>query len=167
VDRDGKAEPHVHAARVRLHRRVEEAADIRELLDRRHLTLHLLARDPEQRAVQVRVLAPGEVRMEARADLEERRDPTVHLERAGGRLRGTGDELQQRRLPRSVRPDDAERFAGLDREAHVAERLDVLGRHELPESHLLERAATLAVKAVRLGDMVGANGDGHRRPVSM
>src|SRR5438128_9752287 len=109
--RDRKAEAHVHAARVRLHGRVEETSEIRKLLDRRHRAVDLAAFQSEQRAVQIRVLAAAEVGMEARADLEQRRDPAIHLERARGRLRGPREELEQRGLPRAVRADDAERSA--------------------------------------------------------
>ena len=48
VYRDRETEPHVHAARVGLHRGVEEAADVGELLDRGHRAVHLLAREAEE-----------------------------------------------------------------------------------------------------------------------
>src|SRR5206468_1366235 len=65
VHRDGEAEARRHAARVRLDRRVEEAAELREALDLRHRRLGLLTRETEQRAVEVRVLASGEVGVKA------------------------------------------------------------------------------------------------------
>src|SRR5205823_1164511 len=88
--------------------------DVGEVLDRRHDPVHLLPREAEQRAVEVRVLTPAEVGMEAGADLEEGRDATVHLERSGGRLRRAGEELEERRLPGAVRADDAERVRRVD-----------------------------------------------------
>src|SRR2546423_415494 len=65
VHRDREAEAHVHAARVRLHGSVKEAADVGELLDRRHGPVHLLARESKQRAIEVRVLAAAEIRVES------------------------------------------------------------------------------------------------------
>ena len=117
VHRDREPEAHVHAARVRLHGGVEEAADVGELLDRGDGSVHLLSRKTEERAVEVRVLATAEVRVEPRADLEECGDAAVHLERAGRRLRGPREEFEERRFPGPVRADDAERLAGRDRES--------------------------------------------------
>src|SRR5207249_4012770 len=99
--------------------------------------IDLGALQPEQRAVEVRVLAAAEVGMEARADLEQRRDAAIHLKRARGRLRGSGEELEQRGLARAVRPDDPERSTWVDREAHVVERLHPLGGRVLAEERLL------------------------------
>src|SRR5439155_12537378 len=160
--RDRKAEAHIHAARVRLDGGVEETPEVRELLDRRHRAVDLAAFQREQRAVEIRVLAPAEIGMEARADLEQRRDPAVHLKRARGRLRGPREELEQRGLPRAVRADDAERSARVDREADVMERLHGFGGRVLAEECLLERAAALATELVRLRKMLGADGKRQR-----
>src|SRR6266513_2433240 len=154
---DGETEAHVHAARVGLHRRVKEAPDVGELLDRGHRAVHLLARKAEERAVEVRVLAAAEVGMESGADLEERGHATVDLERSTGRLRRAREELEQRRLPRSIRADHTERGPRLHREADVAERLHHLGWCVLPQDRLFERAAPLAAELVRLRDVVRAD----------
>ena len=166
MHRDAEPKAHVHAARVRLHRGVEEPADVGELLDRRHDPVHLLAREPQERSIQIRVLAPAEVRMEAGTDLEERGHPAVDLERATRRFRGPRQELEECRFPGAVRADHAERLARLDREAHVAQRLDPLRRRVLPQEGLLERARALAAELVRLGDVIRADG-GHLRAVTM
>src|SRR3989442_11046945 len=150
MHRDRKAEAHVHATRVRLHGGVEETPEVGELLDRRHRAVDRAALQTEERAVQVRVLAAAEVRMEARADLEQRRDPAGHLERARGRLGRPREELEQRGLPRAVRADDAERSARLDREAHVVERLHVFAARVLAVGWLLWRVPALSAKLVGL-----------------
>src|SRR4029077_3608094 len=82
MHRDREAEAHVHAVRIGLHGRVEEAADVGELLDRGHGPVHVLPREPEEGAVEVGVLSTAEIRVESRADLEERGDASVHVERA-------------------------------------------------------------------------------------
>ena len=43
MDRDREAQAHVHAARIRLNRRVEEPVQPREGLDRWHQAVHLSA----------------------------------------------------------------------------------------------------------------------------
>src|SRR2546428_12090888 len=104
--------------------------------------------------------------MEARADLEERGDAAAGLERPRGGLRGARDELEQRRLARAVRADDAERVTLADLEAHVVERLDLLGRRVLAQRPLLQRAALLAVQRVDLRKVLGADGERHTRSLA-
>ena len=76
---DREREAHVHAARVALDRRVEELLDTRELGDLGELRLNLAALHAEDRAVQEHVLAPGELGMEARSDLEQAPDAAADL----------------------------------------------------------------------------------------
>ena len=161
VHRDRKAEPHVHAGRIGLHVRVEEAAEVGEVLDRGHDPVDLGSLEPEQRPVEVRVLAAAEVGMKARADLEQRRDASVHLEHARTRLRGSGEELEQRGFARAVRADHAERTALIDGEAHVAERLHFLARRVLAQHGFLQRAAALAPEPVGLREVLGTDGHSH------
>ena len=59
--RHGEGQAHVHAARVALHRRVQEAADLAELDDLVELALDLGPRHAEDGAVQLDVLAAGEL----------------------------------------------------------------------------------------------------------
>ena len=77
---DGEREPHVHAARVALHRRVDELLDARELDDLVEARVDLAALHPEDRAVQVDVLAAGQLGVEARADLEQAPDAPADLD---------------------------------------------------------------------------------------
>src|SRR5262249_15528937 len=70
------------------------------------------------------VLAPGDLGMEPRAELDQRRYPPTHRHRPAGGLEDPGDDLEQRRLARAVAADDAERFAAVDRERDVLQRFD-------------------------------------------
>ena len=74
VRRDREREPHVHAARVVLHRRVDEALDLGEGDDLVELARDLRAAHAENRAVQENVLAAGQLRMKPGADFEQRAD---------------------------------------------------------------------------------------------
>ena len=69
---DGEGEPEVHAARVVLDRRVDEPLDLGERDDLVELPMDLGPAHPEDRAVQEDVLPAGQLRMETRADLEQR-----------------------------------------------------------------------------------------------
>ncbi len=76
---DGKAEPHLHAAREVLHRRVDEPSDSGEVDDVVELAAHLRAAHAEHGAREEHVLAAGQVDVEARAHLEQRADPATDL----------------------------------------------------------------------------------------
>src|SRR6185295_13174528 len=89
----------------------------------------------QDRAVQVDVLAPGEVPVEARAHFDEGGYAAGHPDGAPRRPHDPGEQLQDGALPRAVGADDAE---GL-RAVH-AER-DVL---QGPEVALVRRRSTLA-----------------------
>ena len=148
VRRDGEAEPHVHPRRVGAHGQVDELLELRERDDLVHRLAHAGAREAVDRAVQVDVLAPGEVGVEAGAELEQRRDAAAGLDAAARRLDDPRDEPQQRRLARAVAPDEPDRLAGLDDDRDVAQRLH-LARAEPPagDEHVLERALRLRVDA--------------------
>src|SRR5207247_3580253 len=103
-------------------RLIEEGADAREVDDAVEARVDLAPREAEHDAVDVDVLAPGDLRMKARAELDERGDAAVHADAPRGRLEDAGDELQQRRLPGAVAPDDAEGLAAIDGERHLLHR---------------------------------------------
>ena len=74
VDRDREAEPHVHARRVVLHRRVDEVLEPGEPDDVVEARVELLLREPEDRAVEVHVVAARQLGVEPGAELQQRRD---------------------------------------------------------------------------------------------
>src|SRR6185369_16798847 len=119
-------EPHVHARRVVLNRRVDERLEPGEPDDVVEAGVELLLRHAEDGAVQVDVLTPGELGMEAGAELEQRRD----LPRCGDpptfRPQDAGDALQQRALARSVLADQPERAPLWHLERDALERVELL-----------------------------------------
>ena len=74
---DGEAQAHVHARAVGLDRALDELAELGEVDDRREALLDLRLAHAQDRAVQADVLAPGELGVEARAELEQRSDPAL------------------------------------------------------------------------------------------
>jgi hypothetical protein len=56
------------------------------------------------------------------AELEQRRDAPVHVDRAGGRRERARDDVQQRALAAAVSTDDSDGLPAPDLERHVAER---------------------------------------------
>jgi hypothetical protein len=123
---DREAGPRVHPGGVALDRRVDEFLDPGEIDDRVELAGDLAARHPHDRALQVDVLAAGQVRVEPGGDLDQGADPAVDLDAPARRPQDLGQQLERRRLAGAVRADDAERLAGADLEREVADRPEFL-----------------------------------------
>ncbi len=104
----GERQPHVHAAGVVLHGRVDELFDFGERDDLVELPFDFRPLHAEDRAVQEDVLAAGQLGMEAGADFEERSDAADDARAAARRRRDARQNLQQRRLARAVAADDAD-----------------------------------------------------------
>src|SRR5258705_12381163 len=102
--------------------------------------------------------------MKAGAELDERRDASVHGDRAASRLENAGDDLQQRRLSRAVAADDAERLPPVNSERDVVQRRHTrLGRQlEIAlEQRAFERGELRFAppEAIALRDMRGRDGE--------
>ncbi len=128
---DREAEPHRHPRRVRPHGPVDRVLDLGEGDDLVEPFADLAPAEPLDRPVEEEVLAAGEVGVEARPELEERADAAGGLDRPAGRLDDPGDDAEQRRLPRAVPADQADRLAGVD-----------VGRDAVERPHLLRARAT-------------------------
>ena len=128
VDVDGhrEAEAHVHPRRVVLHRGVDEALEPGELDDVVEAPVELGLGEPEDRAVEVDVLPPGQLGVEAGAELEQRRHLAARAAAALVGLEDPGQALQQRALARAVGADEAVRDALGDLERDVAQRPELL-----------------------------------------
>ena len=138
--RDREAQPGSHPRRVRLHRSIDERADLGELDDRRGQLGHLPRVDPEERPHQVDVVATGQLHLEAGPEGQQGGHPAVGDDVALARLEDTGQGQQQGALAGAVGTDDRERLALGQAERQVADRPEVgVGRAVAPE-HPRERA---------------------------
>src|SRR5829696_8493537 len=116
---DRKREPHIHAARVSLHRRVDEFFYLREGDYLVELPLNLCLPHAEDGAVEEDVFAAGQFGVEAGPDFEERADAPMDLDFAFRRGGDAREYFEQGALPRAVTPDDADDVAALDFERKV------------------------------------------------
>ena len=128
VDGHGEAEADEHARRVVLDRCVDEPLETGELDDLVEAPVDVLLRQPEDRAVQVDVLAPRQLGVEPRSELEQRRDPAVDRDRALVRAKDPRQALQQGALAGAVLADDGEDLALVDLERDPLERPELLVR---------------------------------------
>src|SRR3954447_13715035 len=111
---DCESEAHVHPCRVALHRRIEKAPGTGKIDDALERTRDLRLSHTENRAVQVDVLAPGELLVEARSDFEEASDAAAECCLALGRRSDPRQDLEESGLPRAVPPDQADNSPALD-----------------------------------------------------
>ena len=93
---DCECEPHVHAGRVTLDRRVHELLDAAEVDDLGELTIDLASSHPQDRAVEVDVFATGQLGMETGADLEDASHAATDLRAATRRRGDPREDLEQR-----------------------------------------------------------------------
>ena len=130
VGRDGEGQANEHAARVALHRGVDEGADTGELHDLLVAIEDVPAAEAQQRPVEEDVLAPGELGVKAGSDLQQRGRPAVELDASLGRQRDARQQLEHRALAGAVPADDPHRLAVMNVEADVLQRPEVgrLGR---------------------------------------
>ena len=121
---DGKRQPQCHAARVALHRGVDELGHVGEVDDVVELPVDLVAAHAQDGAIEVDVLAAGQIRMKSGAHFQQTRHPAVDHGRPPRRLRDSRQNLQQRRFAGAVGADDPDRLSALDLEGHVPQRPD-------------------------------------------
>lgn len=115
----------------------------------------------EESAVEVDVLARGELEVEARAELDEWRDVAAHDALALAGFEHAGDDLEHGRLARSVGANQADDLAGLHLEGDVLECSELgeeqLVLHQLDEV-LLEVIELLGRHVEDHGDVVDFDG---------
>ena len=149
LDRDREGEPDVHPRRVVLELEVHELLELGERDDVVEALARLAARQPEHDRVDDHVLARGQLRVEADAELDERREAAVHLHVAAVDLVDARQALEQRALAGAVAADDAEELAlrdhrGSRRRRRAARRTSGCERMQRP---LLERHVLLVGEA--------------------
>ena len=102
-----------------LDRIVDVLADVGEGDDRLAPGGDLVGSQAQQGRGKVDVGKSRIVRMEARAQFQQRADATADVDPAAGRGDDAGDDLEQGRLAGAVLADDAQRLAGGEIEGHL------------------------------------------------
>ena len=120
VSRHGEGQAQVHSARVVLDRGVEEGLDFGELNDLVELAVDLGPLHTEDGPVEVHVFAAGKLRMEARADFQERTDAADDVGPTFGGLRHPRQDLEQRALAGTVSSDHAQHLSPLNLKGDLA-----------------------------------------------
>ncbi len=134
IDVDGhrKSQTHVHPGRVRFHRGIDEFLELGELDDLVEAARDFLLGQAEHDPVDEDVLAAGDFGVKAGAELDERRDAAVDLDRTRRGLRDSGHQLEHRALAGAVAADHAERPPCGQGEGDVLHRRERLVRLQIP-----------------------------------
>jgi len=123
--RDRKGQTHIHPAGIALDGGVNELLDPGEVHDLVELAGHLLAGHPQDGAVEIDVLAPGQFGMEPGPDFEQAGDASLDPDPAAGGRGDAREYLEQGAFPCAVAPDDAQYFSLLDGERDILQRPDL------------------------------------------
>src|SRR5579875_3937063 len=100
-------------------RRVDEFLYIGKGHNLIEFALDLASPHPEDRGVQIDVLAPGQLRVKPGAYFEQAAHSAVQIDAAGGRLSDSGKNLEQSGLASSVASDYSEHLARHHVQIHV------------------------------------------------
>ena len=151
VDRHRKAESDVHAARVDLHRFVDEVANAAEVDDLVHRRVHVFAAQPEHGAIEVDVLSAGEIRVESRPEFEQGRETAFGCDGSLGGAVDVGHQSQQGRFAAAVVADQAEERVGFDVQVDVSEYPEVVDIRRASDAKdgLLQAAWPVAIRRNR------------------
>jgi hypothetical protein len=140
---------------------VDEVLEAREGDDVVELAVDVALGEPEDGAVEVDVLATGELDVEAGAELEQRREATLVATLPLLGTQDAGEALQHRALARTVRTDDAEGLPGADLEVDALQRPELLVRRSTPlEDRRLQVLVLLLVEPEALPEVVDDDGGG-------
>src|SRR5262249_52180188 len=103
---DRKPQPDVHSGGVPLDRYVDELLNLRELDDTVELSPDLASSHAQDRSTQLNVFPAGQLRMEPRPDLDQRRRPPIDRDLSGRRRRDACQQLQYRALAGTIGAND-------------------------------------------------------------
>src|SRR5215471_3431731 len=145
---DRKSQPDVHSGGVPLDRYVDELPNLREVDDTFEFSPDLTSPHAQDRPTQVHILPAGQLRMEPRADLDQRRRPPIDGDLPGRGRRDACQQLQDRALAGTIVANDPESLAALDLEAHLSHRPEFLRR--APQTSQLAHPRMRAAPIFRL-----------------
>src|SRR5439155_19394996 len=109
---DRKCESDVHTARIALYRRVKKPIDTRKVNDLIEFVVDLASCHPEDAAVQVDILPPGQFRVKSSSHFQKAPDTPAQLNAAGCGLGDPAEDLEQRAFARAIAADDPDVLAG-------------------------------------------------------
>lgn len=158
---DGERDARDHARGEVLHGHVHEVGQLGKVDDLLEVRVDELLGVTEERAVEVDVLAGGELEVETRAELDQGRDVTADDALALAGLQHAGDDLEHGGFAGAIGANQAHDLAGLHLEGDVLECAELgeeqFALHQLDEV-LLEVVELLGRHVEDHGDVVDFDG---------
>src|SRR5437773_3905755 len=105
-----------------LYRGIDELLDFSEIDDSVETTIQFASLHPEDGAVEVDVLAPGQFRMKSRSHFQERTNVSSDFAHPVGWTRYAGEDLQQGAFARPVPSHNPHNLSGSRGKGNVLER---------------------------------------------
>ena len=139
----GEGQPDHHAAGIRLHRLVEELADVGERGDAVEFGVLLGPGKTDLGGVEVHVLAPGVFHVETAAQFQQGGDAAMHIDVPRAGPQRPGDDLQQRGFARPVAAQDADALTAPDIERQLVQRGEIPMQRVPPTSQGRQRPGIL------------------------
>src|ERR1700739_1888624 len=118
---DGKGKTEADARRVALYGGGDIRASPKELDDCTKLAIYLLLRHPQNRAVEIDILHPGQFGVKASTDLQHGCNSSTDCDTTRSRICNPGQYFQECALPCPVPPDNSNHFAGLNRKRNITQ----------------------------------------------
>src|SRR6185437_13982430 len=128
VRRNGKAKARIHSGRIPFHRRIKKLFQLGEGHNLVKLLRDLGALHPKNGAVEINIFAPGQIRMESRAQFDQSAVPSIDLNTALVRLEDAAQEFQGSAFAGAVGPDDSQRIPATQFKRDVAQGPEFLLR---------------------------------------
>ena len=118
----GKSQPQIHPAGIVFDRGIDELLYFGKGDHLIEFALDLTLFHPQDRPVEISVLTPGQLGVEAGADLQQRADPAVYFGIAFGGFGDAGEDFEQRAFAGPIPPDNAQHLAFGNIEGNVFQR---------------------------------------------
>src|SRR5579862_6720827 len=125
VRRHRECQPHIHPARIMFDLRIQKLLDLRERQNLVKLPPDLFLAHPQNRAAQIHIVPPRQLRVESRPHFQQAAHSPVNLRPPRRRPRNPAQNLQQRGFSRAVPPDQPQHFPVLHFQVHVLQRPEV------------------------------------------
>ena len=93
INRQRKSQPHKHTAGIGFHRLVNEISNVGKLQNIREFFIHLLFGEAHHGSVHIDILNAGVIHVEARSQLQKRRDDSAHPDLTAGWRQHSGDDF--------------------------------------------------------------------------
>ena len=174
MHRNREGQTQVHTRRVELHLGIDKVVNLSEIHNRIEGSLNLILGHTQNRAVEVHVIAAGQIRVETSAHLNQTRNIAASENLTLIGAHHARNHLQQRGLTRAVQTQKSHTLTLTNVQAHAVERIELLRKITLaalnqPHKSFLHRTGVAQNEALHQILHVNHHGSvrAHRRELKL